>query len=181
MKNKVLLTSFDVWEAHHKSNASDDLLDAILEQSLLAQNHYFLRKIPVDFQLAPETVLATIATLQPDLIICCGMAERRSLLTLESTGKGHREILKTSINLDLLIEKTIATKISHDAGNFVCNHLYYSVLKHIQTTASTSQCLFVHVPLLNADNLNPIIQDFLKIVTRINQLDRQTVTQSTQE
>ena len=169
MTNKILLTSFDTWKAHHRSNASDDLIEAIMQQDCFAKWHEklsLLRKLPVDFQLAPQQVIAQIDALQPDIIVCCGMAERRSLLTLESYGKHQSAILQTAIAVDQLVEGLAVTQVSHDAGDFVCNDLYYAVLKHIQTHRLDCRCLFIHVPVLNEVNLAPILQDFLIILQR---------------
>ncbi len=167
MPKQFLLTSFDIWEPHHVSNASDDLLAALEQQRLLAcveAKIKLLRKVPVDFALAPQQVIAESDALQPDLILCCGMAESRTALTLESNGK-HQidqqlDILWTTIDIDRLVEKLVSTKVSHDAGAFVCNHLYYSVLKHIESRKLCCQCLFVHVPVLNETNLSLIMKDF---------------------
>lgn len=167
MTNKILLTSFDCWEAHHTSNASDDLIAAMAQQNLFAAWHgklSLLRKLPVDFHLAPQYVIAQIDALQPDLIICCGMAESRSLLTVESNGKHQSNVLQTTVDIDQLVEDLGFTKASHDAGNFVCNYLYYSVLKHIRDRCLNCQCLFVHVPILNKMNLAPVLKDFLAIL-----------------
>lgn len=167
MTTNILLTSFDCWEARHTSNASDDLIAAMAQQNLFAAWHnklFLLRKLPVDFQLAPQYVIAQMGALQPELIICCGMAESRSLLTVESNGKHETDVLSTAIAVDQLVESLEFTKVSHDAGNFVCNHLYYSVLKHIRDRGSTCRCLFVHVPVLNEMNLAPVLKDFLAIL-----------------
>ena len=167
MLKQFLLTSFDVWEPHHVSNTSDDLLIAMEQQRLLAcieAKLKLLRKVPVDFVLAPQQVITEINTLQPDLILCCGMAESRAFLTLESNGKyqsAHQlDILWTTIDVDRLVEKMVLTKVSHDAGTFVCNHIYYSVLKHIASHQLRYQCLFVHVPTFNETNLSLIMKDF---------------------
>lgn len=167
MPKQILLTSFDTWEAHHVSNASDDLLAAVSQQALLTDvkaTIKLLRKLPVDFQLAPQQVITEIDALQPDVIICCGMAEGRTNLTLESNGKQRTDMLWTSIAVDRLVENLAVTQVSHDAGTFVCNHLYYSVLKHIQRCQLGCQCLFIHVPLLNERNLPSILKDFLTIL-----------------
>ena len=37
--------------------------------------------------------------------------------------------------------------ISNHAGNFVCNHVYYSALQHIAKQELPTHCLFVHVPM----------------------------------
>ncbi|MBD2037468.1 peptidase C15 [Leptolyngbya sp. FACHB-321] len=171
MPKQLLLTSFDIWEPHHVSNASDDLLAAMEQQRLLAcieAKIKLLRKVPVDFVLAPQQVIAESDALKPDLILCCGMAESRTLLTLESNAKhqlDHQlDILWTTIDIERLVGKMLFTKVSHDAGAFVCNHLYYSVLKHIESHRLCCQCLFVHVPVLTKTNLSLILKDFYTLL-----------------
>ena len=170
---KILLTSFDTWEAHQQSNSSDDLLDALIERKVLTNDCYFLRKILVDFHVAPQAVIEQITGLQPDLVFCCGMAESRPFLSVESTGACLDEALVTQLDLEMVLEgatcpphtcQAAATRISHDAGNFVCNHLYYSVLKHAQEQNLNYRCLFIHVPVLTEGNLEAVIHDFLAIV-----------------
>jgi pyroglutamyl-peptidase len=140
----------------------------MIKRNLLSEHCYFLRKVIVDFDLAPQQVISAMVQLEPDITICCGMAEGRTALSIESNGKFRDEQLATQLNLEQLLEGTIATQISHDAGNFVCNHLYYSVLKHIQITQLNHHCLFLHIPMLNEKNIDAIVQDFLTIVERIN-------------
>lgn len=44
----------------------------------------FLRRLPVDVQIGSCRLIAKINKLQPSDLICCGMAERRLKLTIES-------------------------------------------------------------------------------------------------
>jgi pyroglutamyl-peptidase len=164
---KLLFTSFDTWEPHQRSNASDDLLQAILDRNLCEQNWHFLRRIPVDFDLAPNAVISKIQELQPDITLCCGMAENRERLSIESNGKSTHEIVHTKLPVAFLLEGTLSTDISHDAGNFVCNHLYYSVLKHSEKIDYRHQCLFIHVPTLNEHDIKTIVQDFLSVIQKV--------------
>ena len=83
MRKQTLLTSFATWMPHQRSNSSDDLLGRIEETG--RRSFHFLRRLPVDFQLAPKLVIAKLDELQPDVLICCGMAEERDKLSLEST------------------------------------------------------------------------------------------------
>ncbi|HEY9296192.1 MAG TPA: peptidase C15, partial [Phormidium sp.] len=135
MSKKVLLTSFTTWLPHQKSNSSDDLLKEIAQTteinsvSLLT----FLRQLPVDIQQASDRVIAQIHSLQPDIIVCCGMAENRPNLTIESQAIRENELIKTWVNVNQLIADLSGVEISHDAGKFVCEGLYYSVLHHLQT------------------------------------------------
>ncbi|NJK76675.1 MAG: peptidase C15 [Microcoleus sp. SU_5_6] len=168
MTVKILLTSFDTWLPHQKSNSADDLLEKVSALKSLSYSLNLLRKLPVDFELAPDLAIARINQLQPDSIICCGMAESRQNLTLESCAcGGDRDILQTPVNLELLVTDLTATEISHDAGKFVCEALYYAVLKHICDSQIATQCIFVHVPILTADNTDRIVADFLSIVKAI--------------
>ncbi len=164
---KFLLTSFDTWLPHQKSNSSDDLLTKISQIQSLPYSLTFLQKLPVDVQLAPKLAIAQINQLQPDTIICCGMAETRQKLTVGSCACGEGEILKTAVNLEHLVADLAATEISHEAGKFVCEALYYAVLKHISDSQITAQCIFVHVPILTAQNADKIVADFLLIIRRL--------------
>lgn len=167
MPRSILLTSFDIWRPHQRSNSSDDLLEIISHQNPYPQQLHFLRQIPVDFQLAPNQLLAKVDALQPNIIICCGMAESRHLLTVESNGKHNGEIITTPLNLEALITDLPTTAISHDAGQFVCNWLYYSLLKYSHKQQLQSHCLFIHVPVLTAQNTELVVSDFLMIVQRL--------------
>ncbi len=169
MEKIFLFTSFDIWLSHHQSNSSDDLLIK-LYQSNLSPAFTFLRKLPVDSHRASQMVIATIAQLRPEIIICCGMAETRTKLSLESQATSDRDILTTRLNLADLVQNLSHTEISHDAGKFVCESLYYQVLKYLQEKDLPSFCIFVHVPRLNEENLSPILADFITIIHRLENL-----------
>lgn len=164
MNKKVLLTSFTTWLPHQTSNSSDDLLQVI---SQLHTEHSYLRQLPVDIDLASKSAIAKIQELQPDTIICCGMAERRSQLTIEAQAIEQDEVLHTLVNLHQLLAGVDGIEISYDAGKFVCEGLYYSVLKYLKDSQKLSRCIFVHVPILNADNLPEITTKFLSIVHKL--------------
>ncbi len=182
MSKKILLTSFATWLSHHKSNSSDDLLTEIakfndidgnfnpkskIQNPKLPVSLILLRQLPVDVQLASDRVIAKIAEINPDAIICCGMAESRTNLTVESTATCGDVELKSTINLEELLMGLSLTQISHDAGKFVCEGLYYSVLQYLSDRQLQIPCIFVHIPLLNANNLTNIIADFNLIIQKL--------------
>ncbi len=167
MNAKILLTSFDTWLADQKSNSSDDLLAHISLDKSLPPSVKFLRKLPVDAELAPSLTIAQINQIQPEIIICCGMAESRQKLTVESCACCDTDILKTGVNLEPLVTDLATTEISHEAGKYVCEALYYAVLKHIRDAQLPAKCIFVHVPILTAENAAKIVADFLLILTRL--------------
>jgi pyroglutamyl-peptidase len=206
MTRKLLLTSFQTWLPHQKSNSSDDLLGKLAQLDGFSASLTFLRQLPVDVSQASSRVIAKIEELQPDGIICCGMAERRSNLTVESCAtcrdaltqirfynyclslckplglKGAEAFLQplfgineqpnsilinSSVDLEKLLAATVATEISHDAGKFVCEGLYYEVLKYLRQRNSNIPCIFVHVPVLTAENSSNIITDFQGIIEKM--------------
>ena len=107
-----------------------------------------------------KKVIAKIEHIQPDVIVCCGMAEKRSKPALESNASCQNDCLYTSIDLAKLTEELTITEISHDAGKFVCEGLYYQILRYIQSKDMMTYCLFAHIPLLKHSDLNLILEDF---------------------
>ncbi|HEY9675986.1 MAG TPA: peptidase C15 [Waterburya sp.] len=167
---KILLTSFQTWLPHQSSNSSDDLLEEIAQLNSLSHSLAFLRHLPVDIAGASDRTITKINELQPDIVICCGMAESRYQLTVESNASRGDTILRNSLDLDGLIEGLVETVISHDAGKFVCEGLYYSVLHHLHKTGMKKHSLFVHVPVLTPRNIDGIVADFQLIMERLASL-----------
>lgn len=166
----ILLTSFAPWRAHQHSNTSDDLIALLASRNRLPKGTVLMRHLPVHFQLAPCTVKAAIAKNRPAVVVCCGMAEKRSLLTLERYGHGKGERLETRLDLTALRSDTHWTTISHDAGRYVCNALYYQVLSYLASSDAATQGLFIHVPLLTDYNRELIVRDFAVILSRIRKI-----------
>lgn len=175
MTTKLLLTSFQTWLPHQGSNSSDDLLEKIAQFAPCATSLTLLRQLPVDVAEAALRVTATIEELQPDGIICCGMAEGRTLLTLESCATCGSTLLKTSVNLEEFVTKLAKTTISHDAGKFVCEGLYYEALQYLSQHQRNTPCIFVHVPVLTAENYLEIVADFQIIIEGMASLVQDSV------
>lgn len=167
MTKKILLTSFDTWLPHQASNSSDDLLDEISKLQYISPSLIFLRLLSVNIKLASQSVVTKIDELQPNSIICCGMAERRTTLTVESNASWGDTVLKTGVDLQQLAVGSKTIEISHDAGKFVCEGLYYSALKYIYESKLNINCLFVHVPILTEKNLAETIADFQFIIHHV--------------
>jgi len=174
MTAKIILTSFDTWMPHQTSNASDDLL-AKVARDFDSDCLIFVRKLPVDYQIAPQQTIAHIKQVQPDGVICCGMAESRQLLTVESQAVSGQSCLKTIVNLQQLVADLPSTEISHDAGQFVCEALYYAVLNFLKNSGQPEiPAIFVHVPLLHPDNIEAIATDFWAIVQGLVRSEKST-------
>lgn len=163
MPKLALLTSFSVWKAQQQSNSSDELLVDISRQPFGASLH-LLRHLPVNLPVAKALTIAKINQLKPQVVLCCGMAESRSKLNVESRAVVGNQTLETGVDLGSVMAGLSATEISHDAGRFVCNGLYYAILNYLQNYHSDTQCLFVHVPILTLSNRKGIVTDFCSIL-----------------
>ncbi|TVQ59560.1 MAG: peptidase C15 [Spirulina sp. DLM2.Bin59] len=161
--SKLLLTSFAPWLPHQRSNASDDLLGL-----LPPDDHYhLLRQLPVDTALARRAVLEAMVEVRPAGVVCCGMAEGRSRLTVEARARQGGDCHWTDLNLTELVAGLTMTGISEDAGQFVCEGLYYGVLETLPRLDWPCFGLFVHVPLLTPDNQAIVLGDFRTILERL--------------
>jgi pyroglutamyl-peptidase len=152
---------------HQSSNSSDDLILELLQYRTVSPSLHVARQLPVDFQQAPLQVIALVNRLRPDGVVCCGMSEQRSQLTLESRAIARHETLTTPFDLDELATGLPHVTISDDAGRFVCNYLYYSLLRYIRDQRLSTRCLFVHVPVLTEENRSHLLNDFQKVLHRV--------------
>ena len=164
MSNRLLLTSFQTWLPHQISNSADDLLEIIQKQQFAEDSLFFLRKLPVDIELASRQVIETIKAIKPTGILCCGMAESREKLTVESNAVCQEDCIFTMVDLNQMIACLAHTEISHNAGKFVCEGLYYKILKYTQANTWKIPCIFIHVPVLNVRNIDVIQEDFNAII-----------------
>lgn len=166
MFDPILLTSFATWKAHHRTNSSDELL---LEITAMPnrQSLRFVRQLPVNLPVAQEILIAKLQQLRPQLLICCGMAETRRLLTVETQAVVGNKALKSDLDLEKLTAGLPHTILSQDAGRFVCNSVYHAMLNYLNGDSTSCKALFVHVPLLTSENRDPIIGDFRQMLDRL--------------
>ncbi len=167
MTQRFLLTSFQTWLSEQMSNSSDDLLIEVSKLDFISHDLNFLRHLRVDVELASNQVLPKIELLQPDVIVCCGMAATRPYLSVESCASRGENVLSTKVDLTKLLLGIGNVQVSHDCGKFVCEGLYYSVLDYLQQKQLLTPCIFVHVPILTRENLPTVVADFLLILDKL--------------
>lgn len=150
---KVLLTGFRPWGANqvNPSGVAAAALGGIV--------------LPVDFDLADRILQREIRRRRPDALVLLGLAPTRKLLSLEAVAlnvdhceepgsneawrraieQGAPPAMETRLPLEMLQlrlkDAGIRSSISHHAGTFLCNHVFYRGLRWID-----GPCGFVHVP-----------------------------------
>jgi pyroglutamyl-peptidase len=173
MTAPILITTFDTWLPHQKSNASDDLILALEAQGALPEHCRVLHRLPVDVGAAFEQIQAVVAEQLPAYILCCGMAESRSRLSIELQAVGEDQVRCCAIpeeDWNSLRTQWRCAEVSKDAGQFVCNGLYFRLLDegaHGGNSHSPPLALFVHVPLVTALNRTDLMADFQTLLRQI--------------
>jgi len=164
--NRILVTGFDAFG----SLAGNPSLD-LIAKLCITDNELESAVIPTSYKRAIQDVIRLIEENRPQLCVMFGYSPRPFALKLERYGR-NRDTAATADNDDVvlngpiieygpsLIQSPIAldeiyaslrqsghdVMLSDDAGGFVCNHTYYSVLKYLKETSVKCDALFVHIP-----------------------------------
>lgn len=144
---KILYTAFN-----GKSNSSKILLDNIIVEE---DNKLYLKN---SFKTSVEQLSNKLKKDRYDLIISFGQAPiDKETIKIETRGNGidYFETDYDYNNLKKLFEKNgFNVVISKDAGNYLCNNIYYNGLKYIRENNLKCKMVFVHIPQI--DNINDI-------------------------
>jgi pyroglutamyl-peptidase len=154
----VLVTGFEVFGEHevNPSQLIAEELDGVV--------------LPVSYERAADALLAAIDERGPDLVVCFGLANDRTAISVErwahnldeattvdndgAAGSGS-EIdpagplaLASTLPVDAIVAaltaEEIPAEVSRDAGGYLCNHVFYRLRR------SGARGGFVHVPPLDA-------------------------------
>ena len=170
MKKTVLLTGFEpfngasinpAWEAVRalKGWSGDDFLVEVLQ-------------LPCVFGFANRVLAGAIDEIKPDVVIAVGQAGGRADLTVERVAinvddapildndrqqpldapivaggpAAYFATLPIKAIVGAMRERGLKASVSQTAGTFVCNHVFYGLMHHIDGTAVRGG--FIHVPYL---------------------------------
>jgi pyroglutamyl-peptidase len=162
LTKKVLITGFMPF-GKNKVNPSEEAVNIIVKKK-----DYLGIILPVDYIKALEILTKAYSDYRPDIIISLGLAAERHKISVEinaynqisSTLKdesnyipANKEIVKdgawkltTKLNIAALKlafdHGFIPSDVSHDAGRFLCNYIYYQSLILTHNSA-----VFIHLPL----------------------------------
>lgn len=162
-KTRVLLTGFGPF-GEHEINPSAEIVKRVRPPANIK-----LRKaiIEVNYDKVNQSYLKYLDKRKPDLILNMGYSELAPTLQLEQyahnratdskpestktfkvNNQGSRR-LRTRVDLPKLVKKickkNVPAAVSVDAGQYLCNYLYYLSLEWSRKHGSNA--LFVHVPL----------------------------------
>lgn len=170
----VLVTGFDPFggETVNPSYEAVKLLPDTLPGAVIRK-----LEIPTSFSGGPALLEETMRELSPEIVLCVGQAGGRANICLEkfalnckaasipdnsgelSHGEplfpGEPDARSFPADLPALVRRLNSGKdgapvfsVSYHAGTFVCNALYYHLLRMTETELPGTLGLFVHVPYL---------------------------------
>ena len=167
---RVLVTGFQPF-AGAKLNSSEEVVKWLEGREL---PEVFLEVLPVEYEKSVDQMLSLIREIEPEIILALGQAEGRTKVSLEriainldaaripDNGGALRMNQRISeegavaymANLPVweiverLKQQGHPAEESLSAGAFVCNHLFYSVMHHLESSKGDCWMDFIHLPLL---------------------------------
>lgn len=168
---KILVTAFDPFGGETLNPAQ---LAVSLMKDKIAGASIIKLTVPTVFHKSITTVYEEIIKENPDIVICVGQAGGRSHMTIEKVAinlidariadnDGNQPVDTTTYmdgenayfsNLPVkamvshMKENGIPASVSYTAGTFVCNHLMYGTLYHINKSFPHIRGGFIHVPFI---------------------------------
>lgn len=138
----------------------------------LGEHRIFRAELPVVYGQCAEVLCALIERVRPDCVLCLGQAAGREGISLESTAvnvkasgapdnagitfSGEKiapdgpESLRAQMPVKelcaLLRDAGIPAKVSYSAGTYVCNNLFYEMLRYAAAHDPRLLCGFIHIP-----------------------------------
>ncbi|MFB6366358.1 pyroglutamyl-peptidase I [Paenibacillus elgii] len=169
----VLVTGFDPFGGQRVNPA----LEAVRRlQGITVEGHRVeIREIPTVFDKSIERLLAAVSEIKPKLVICVGQAGGRPDITVEriainindariADNDGQQPVdtpvvpggpaaywstLPIKAMVKGMNDHGIPASVSHTAGTFVCNHLFYGLMHHLAATGNAAvRGGFIHIPFL---------------------------------
>ncbi|GAB5560551.1 MAG: pyroglutamyl-peptidase I [Synoicihabitans sp.] len=170
MSRRVLITGFGPF-----GNVTQNPAAAIAESlhgRRLRGRTLVGRILPVEFTHGPRELRRLIRETEPELVVCLGVAASRQHITPErvainlvdapipdnagaqpvdcrisANGAGaYFSTLPIKSIVEELSERGAPVKLSSSAGEFVCNHIFYHLMKALRRTKGIRGG-FIHVPL----------------------------------
>ena len=174
---KVLITGFDPFGGE-KINPAWEAVKGI--KDIIEGAKIIKLEIPTVFNKSIEKVKEAMELEKPDIVLCIGQAGGRYDITIERVAidvddariednEGNQPIdipvfedgenaYFSNLPIKAMVEEIkgqgIPASISNSAGTFVCNHIMYGVLYHINKTYKNMRGGFIHVPFINEQVLD---------------------------
>jgi pyroglutamyl-peptidase len=163
----ILVTGFTPFGGH-KTNSSQAVVAALAAELTFLETAV----LRTEYLFAGDEIVRLIREKKPSAIICPGMNERSAQIRLETVARNWdncprpdnvgelregRVIIKDAAESypstlpvgrfeALLGQNGIDATLSEDAGNYLCNHVFFRACHENMVGASRVPCGFIHIP-----------------------------------
>ncbi|AJD90106.1 pyrrolidone-carboxylate peptidase [Jeotgalibacillus malaysiensis] len=169
MMKTLLLTGFEPF-LHFKKNPTMEIIKE-LDGQVIGEWKIAGRIMEVDFHKSGDQVIGYYEKVKPDAVISLGLAGGRTHITPEriaiNCNDGEKDnsgfapagekiadegpdgifsTLPINAMVQHLHEKDYPASISNSAGTYLCNHVMYRMLHHLQQEGRNIPSGFIHIP-----------------------------------
>lgn len=171
---KILVTGFEPFGGM-EVNPTSSLVKSLQEETLKGYEIHSCT-LPVVYDHCVQTLITKINEVNPDVVICCGLAFGRASITIERIGinvkdtageglkgdnQGEKPVdekiipdgpdgifstLPIRTMVNELVKNGIPAQVSNTAGTYICNNTLYGVLNFISLNKRQIKAGFVHFP-----------------------------------
>lgn len=169
---KILLTGFNSFKGV-RVNPSEAVVRTLAERSRNDISAELITAVlPTEYIAATRQIRKLIRSVQPDAILCLGVATKRETISLERVAlnldddatadnrglirQGHKiapnspDVYWSTMPLarlrKALGKSRIKANISNHAGTFLCNHAFYIARHEAERSRRPIPCGFIHLP-----------------------------------
>ena len=127
------------------------------------------RKLSCAYGACVSEFVEAFERLRPSVVVMTGQAAARGMVCVEriarlganATARDNRDALgpatsagaarlQTTVRVGAVArairEAGVAARVSTDAGDYVCNHLYYGALHYLAGASPATAAIFIHLP-----------------------------------
>lgn len=177
-QTKILVTAFEPFDGEKINPAWEGAKK--LSQEGLKDVVVTTKRVPTVFGAAIEMVVSDMEEIRPDLVVALGQAGGRTGISVERVAinvddaaipdnarnqpvdvpivedgpAAYFSTLPIKAMVEAIKAAGIPASVSNSAGTFVCNHLMYGILHHIDTRKLPIKAGFIHLPFLPQQAVN---------------------------
>lgn len=121
-----------------------------------------------DFEKSKEQLIEKLKTNKYNVVYAFGQKPLIKSIYIEIIGQKENNKYLTNYDYQKLssyLGKYYKVKISENAGNYLCNNVYYEELKYIKDNNLNIKMIFIHIPCLkniNIIDLSNIINSYIE-------------------
>ena len=184
---KILITGFNRF-GDYIYNPTESLLEEIdAIKDTFSQHSIYTKVLKTEYRESEREIIELLDRIKPDKVILTGVSETDAKIKIEQIAKNNcnstipdnigfiprkskielngSQIYESTFQFEEIrqrfVEHSIPFSLSNDAGNYLCNFIYYKVLHHIKRNDLPIDCVFLHIPFFSDYGKNNLYSNTL--------------------